>query len=246
MIAIQEALDKVLFSDRYPPNMHPKSSNSVNVLERELWDNRYDMNLCLEHVEVEVRLGRVNGKRFNSGVNKSIFSKISNGLQSYTNWDKTEFCRSTVLNFDKIDNTIRCISEIKDGETSVRYISKQKVCILDFTSVSTCCDIRMCVSLEIPVTARPRLDDATRRVVRDRISYTLGKWRYDLTTVTDIQGQEEYQVEIELVDPVNEQLTNRNSQRISEDLRVSILDLLRVTDGKLENVPLELVRQKWF
>lgn len=243
---IQDALDKVLFSDKFPPKLLPKSDNNINIIEKELWENRYDMNFCIEHLEVEVRLGRLVGRRFESSVPQSIYSKLCNGLQSYNKWDKMEFSRTTIMNFEKIDSSIRCVEEHKDGETTIKYVSKQKVCTIDFSSVSAFCDVRLGISLEIPVKIQPRVEEATRRVIRDRSSFTLGKWRYDLTTVTDKNGEKDYQIEIELLDPTNEQLINNNSQQITEDLRRTLLDLFRVVDPSLTSLPLEMKRQNWF
>lgn len=240
---IQIMLDQILFNDAYPPSLLPRSNNSANVIEKEFWESRYNMNLDMSNIEIEVRCGRCENRRFTPGLSKDIYDRLCNGLQSYPDWDAVDNHRSTSISFDTVDGSIRCIVE-QDG--SVRYVSKQKICLQDFESPGCFSDFRVCVSVEVPVTDRPPLSRSTRTVTRDRHSFTIGSWRYDLTTVRDENGKEEYHVELELEDPGKLQLSHNNSQLITEALRHNLINMIRIVQHDFTKLNMNLKSRRWF
>lgn len=240
---IQTCLDQVLFSDKYPPSLLPRSNNAANVFEKEFWDSRYNMNLDISNMEIEIRCGRVDKRRFCPGVSKDIYDLLCSGLQRYSKWDAVDNHRSTSISFDTVDGTIRCIIE-EDG--SSRYVSKQKICLQDFESPGCFSDFRLCVSVEVPVSDRPPLSISTRTVTRDRHSFSLDPWRYDLTTVRDVDGNEEYHVEIELENLSKLQNTMKNSQYITEAIRLNIINMIRIVQPDFEKLNLNLMNKRWF
>lgn len=240
---IQVLLDQVIFADKFPPVILPRSNNSTNVIEREFWDSRYNMNLDISNMEIEIRCGRCEKRKFSPGVSKEIYDILCSGFQRYTKWDAVDNHRSTSISFDKVDGSIRCVIE-EDGTS--RYVSKQKICLQDFESPGSFTDFRVCVSVEVPVSDRPPMSMSTRTVTRDRHSFTLSPWRYDLTTVRDADGNEEYHVEIELEDISNIQKGMKNSQIITEALRLNIINMIRIAQPDFKKLNLNLNNKRWF
>ena len=240
---IQIMFDQLIFADSFPPRLLPRSNNGANVVEKEFWDSRYNMNLDIANVEIEVRAGRCSDRRFCPGVTRELYHTLCAGFQKYSGWDAVDNHRSTSISFDKVDGSIRCVVE-EDG--TARYVSKQKICVQDFESPGCFTDFRVCASVEVPVSQRPPLSQSTRTVTRDRQSFTLSPWRYDLTVVTDVDGHEEYHVEIELENIDQIQKNSSNSQIITESLRLNIINMIRIVQTDFDTLQLNLKNKRWF
>ena len=242
MEQIASLLDDVLYMERKPPPLGLSTAQGCQRIERAFWDDAFGRNLALDNVEIEFRCGRRRQRHFDSQVSASVFGRIVDSMQAYTAWDDAQRERSVVSYFDTVDGSVRKI----DSERGTQIMSKQRVLIADFTVDGCAFDIRMAVSIEVEIADRPPLQKATRRIVRDRASYTLNPWRYDLTKATDEDGNVAYHVEIELVDPVQVQTENNNSQCIAALLQRRFSDMMRVLEPDSTEFRPQLVHKRWY
>lgn len=241
MDPIERCLTVALFPEKCPPPL--LGANDTKELQDEFWSDAHSYNLCAEHVEVEMRFGRVEPGRFHPGVTKAQFGAVMDGLQSYQHWDERSTERSVVSHFDRRDASLRMVCGA-DGKRI--YVSKRKAHTSDFRIASAPFDARIAVSLELPVADTPPATSCTRRVVRDRSSFSLSNWRYDLTRVTHEKGQpDEYHIEIELIDPVHCQSAYPNASELAKELQQRVLDLVRVVEKDAVGLQFEHVRQRW-
>lgn len=240
MEIVTKDISSILFPEIIPPpNI---SRGTAKDVHDQFWGDPYCKNLRLDDLELEVRLGRCKQRNFESSVSKRTFDKLCESFQQYTKWDAIVNEQSAVAYFETRDDSLRAVTD-KDG---TRYISKQRVCTSDFSVENGPYDFRIAASLELSVDDRPPIQSSTRRVTRDRISYSLGNWRYDLTTVTTESNDITYQVEIELIDPVTIQRSCQNATAIATELGAKLRDLLNVLEH--DQKPLNIVhrRRRWY
>ena len=246
MDQVQDVLNSVLFPDKFPPPDTSKTEAARKV-HNAMWADAYNRNLRLEHVEVEVRLGRApeSGRGpFNTNVPERMFRTFATALQSYTDWDGTGYDKQIVGYFPQIDESLRLVV---NADGSRRLISKQKAMHADFLCPGSPLDIRLAVSVELPVTEpMATLDKATRTVVRERHSYSLNSFRYDLTSMQHADGSREFQVEIELIDPPAAQVTlGGTAQKLTLELQNRLLDLFRMCEDT-STLVIKPLRKRYF
>jgi hypothetical protein len=246
MDQVQSVFNNVLFPDKFPPPTTAHSSAGSKIHEV-FWSDAYNRNLRLEHVEVEVRMGRapVSGKGpFDTNVPERMFRTFVTAMQSYTGWDSVTYNKQVVGYFPAVDESMRLV---KNCDGSSKLISKQKVLNADFRCPQSPLDMRMAVSVEIPLT-KPNvgLNDATRTVVRERHSFALNSFRYDLTALQHADGSREFQVEIELIDPRAAQIElGGTAQKLTIELQNRLLDLFRMCEES-PTLSVELLRKRYF
>ncbi len=241
MDAFKEDLASVLFIEQAPPPVLARGTAAE--VEKQFWSDPYAKNLSMDGVEIEVRLGRVKDRCFQSSVSKHSFNTLCAALQDFASWDATGVTRDTVVYFETRDDSLRAIIS---GDGTVQYMSKQRAFTADYTVHDSPYDIRLSASVEIPVADRPRIETSTRRVTRDRSSYTLGQWRYDLTSVTAEVGSTEYQVEIELVNPLHAQTHYKDATAAATELGCRVRDLIKVLEPDTSALALKRRRRKWY
>lgn len=240
MDAVTRDLTSVLFPETMcPPNT---SYGDAHAVHKEFWSDPYSKNLRLDNVEIEVRMGRLKSRCFDALVSQQTYRKLIESLQQYTAWDAVTHERSSVAYFERRDDSLRAVT----NSNGTVYVSKQRLMTSDFVIANAAYDFRISASLEIPVADRPSLDTSTRRIVRDRTSFTLREWRYDLTKVTEEDNTNSYQVEIEMVDPAREQLTRKDANTLSADLMCRLGDLFDVLEPDRDSMTVEHRRRKWY
>lgn len=244
MDVVQSILNSILFTEKFePPNLsHNPTARTVHDA---FWDDAYHRNLRLDHAEVEIRLGKVpsSGRGpFDTTIPVTMFRAMMESLQSYTQWTSVTHTSEIVGYFPQKDESVR-LSIRADG--TQRLISKQKIMHADFRGVGLPLDFRLAISLEIPITDGYRLDQAGRVVLRERHSFTLNSVRYDLTKLTHNNGLVEHQVELELVDLCDLQLTQTNAQPLAMELQAMIVDILNAVEP-IRTFHCELVRKRYF
>lgn len=237
MNSIANDLKSILFPEELPP---PNVSTAHQVHTR-FWSDPYSKNLRLDHVEIEVRLGRNQPRRFDACVSKRSFAQLNESLQQYTLWDDVKREMSSVAYFESRDESLRAVSNA-DGTT---YISKQRIFTSDYTIANTAYDFRIAASVEMPVSDRPCIARSTRRVTRDRVSYSLGLWRYDLTEVTEEDGTSSYQVELELINPLGVQISGPDATDVAKQLLCKLRDIFNVLEQDQDDLRIEHRRRKW-
>jgi hypothetical protein len=159
-----------------------------------------EANKSKKHVELEMRLGKMNGKIFDTNVGEEIFSKVLRALKKYQHWESVKESESTVYYKDNTRMTI-------DEETEdVTCLTKERVGVVDHSLVGRPLDVRFAVSLEKPATQN---EDEVMDHVRHkkRISFLRKNLSIDMTVVTgdpddlDDESEASYEIELEIVEP---------------------------------------------
>lgn len=155
------------------------------------------------HTEVEMRLGKFNGKMFDTNVGKETFEKINDALMKYDGWEKILNTEEEVFYRDH-DNIRMSVDESSGDRKVVHKISLHKE---DFKKIKGApLDMRFSVCKEVPV----ELDDfgvMDRKRTKTRRSFVRKNLSIDLTVSTgdavDLDSEEmsEYQVEFEIIRP---------------------------------------------
>jgi len=158
-------------------------------------DNKFQ-----KHVEIEMRLGKMNGNIFDTNVGEEIFSKVLRALKKYQQWESVNESESTVY---YKGSTRMSIDE--DTEESI-CVTKEKVHVVDYNIIGKPLDVRFAVSIEKPTS---HTDDEVMDHVRHkkRTSFLRKNLRIDMTVVTgdpddlDDESESTYEIELEIVDP---------------------------------------------
>ena len=139
------------------------------------------------NVEIEIKLGRIDGS-FVAGIHsESFYDKIKQTLNSYKGWN-------SVIEENTIDY-------IKDSyrKTGDIIIHKKRLETLNFMFKGTPYDFRICVSTETPCTLASFKHSLVRK--KNRISYIYKECKLDLTKIEEetndeIIENEEFEVEL--------------------------------------------------
>ena len=156
-----------------------------------------------KHAEVEFRLGKVHGNRFDSDVGKVYFGRMTVALEKYKGWESTENCEYDV--YSGADNFRTTIFEEDDRRES---IVKKRLVNKNYKTKGMPFDVRMSISTEVP--AEETGDEVYETTFhKKRKSYIRKGLRIDMTEVTgdaqdiDAENSTQYQVEFEIMDPAN-------------------------------------------
>ncbi len=68
-------------------------------------------------IEVEIRLGKHNGSRFDTNVGKDTWKRVLKGLKKYNGWESVKMSTSDVYYSDS--NNIRITSDEESGEQTM-------------------------------------------------------------------------------------------------------------------------------
>ena len=152
-----------------------------------------------KNVEIELRLGRISGGKFDTNVGKDAFNKALVALEKYKNWERIE---ETVYDSYYGSKNLRTTRYEDDSQESV---TKKRVANIDYNAKDLPFDVRLGISTETP--CEPD-DDTEYELVKHkkRTSYTRKGLRIDCTIVSgdpddkDAEETEEYQIEFEIID----------------------------------------------
>ena len=243
MDSIQSILTSILYMEKclYPNLSKTQNAHKIN---NAFWYDSFNRNLSLDHCEIEVRLGKlpVKGRGpFDTNVPENMFNTMICGLQSYAKWDDVTHTNDQVAYYTTLDESVRVITSKYERIVT----SKQKVLYADYLGKDLPFDFRLGVSLEIPM-EKCKLGEPTRVVSRKRVSYTKGFFRYDLTEVVNHEDMSvERQVEIELVNLTQLQLSYDNAQIVTMELQQRITNLLDLVEP-IRSFHVELLRKRNF
>ena len=152
------------------------------------------------HVEFEMRLGKINRGSFDTNVGQQAFERILEGLKKYQGWEKTTKKSDVAYYYDNI----RLIID-DDTEESIQVV-KQKLVKVDHLLINKPYDVRFAVAKETPLENNGDIEYSTARQ-RNRESFIRKNLSIDMTIVAgnpaDLDSEEEnmYQVEFEIIDP---------------------------------------------
>jgi len=155
------------------------------------------------HTEVEMRLGKFNGKMFDTNVGQEAFDKIYRALMKYDGWEKILKTEEQVFYRDH-DNLRMSVDESTGQRNIVQKISVHKE---DFKRIKgSPYDVRFSLSKEIPIEVDD-LGDMDRMRTKHRQSFIRKNLSIDLTMSTgdsvdlDSEDMTTYQVEFEIIQP---------------------------------------------
>ena len=153
------------------------------------------------YLEVEIRLGRHNGKFFDTNLGKETFDRIVDALKCYDGWEETGSEDTEVF----IKGDIRMVlNEERDSQEVHRKVKMNKI---DLNLKDRPLDARVAFAQEIPV---PDFDTDTEMDgvrIRHRNMFLRKNLRIDCTTVQggevdpDSEDDTMFQVEMEIIDP---------------------------------------------
>lgn len=153
--------------------------------------------------EVEMRLGKFNGKMFDTNVGQEAFDKIYRALMKYDGWEKILKTEEQVFYRDR-DNLRMSVDEVSGDRKIIQKVSVHKE---DFKRIKgSPFDMRFSVSKEVPVEVDD-LSDMDRTRTKHRQSFIRKNLSIDLTMSSgdsvdmDSEDMNEYQVEIEIIQP---------------------------------------------
>ena len=153
------------------------------------------------NVEIELRLGKISKGRFDTNIGRERFEKITRGLHTYTGWESIKKSHTTAY----IKGDIRVIDDEDLGTTVCQQ--KKKLKKVDLGLKDQPLDVRLCIATETPAqrpSGEAEFDDMR---VRHRESFVRKNLSIDVTRVTgnpddpDSEDTEQYEVELEIVDP---------------------------------------------
>ena len=157
----------------------------------------------ISHVEMEMRLGKFNGKVFDTNVGKATFDRVLIGLRKYTEWEQVRTIKSEVF-YRESDGVRITLDETTNEETIVR---KERVKNEDFKKLKDSpYDVRFSVSSETPLTTDINRD-MDKKKTKDRMSFIRKNLSIDMTVCVgdshDMDSEEKvsYQIEFEIIDP---------------------------------------------
>ena len=159
-------------------------------------DNHHDPN-----IEVEMRLGKFNGKLFDTNVGKETFDKVYRALVKYQGWEKVYTTQEEVFYRDR-DNIRMSIDETSGDQKIVQKTSVHKE---DFKRIKGVpYDVRVAFSKEVPMEIDD-FSDMDRKRTKHRQSFVRKNLSIDLTMSTgdavdmDAEDMTDYQIEFEII-----------------------------------------------
>jgi hypothetical protein len=157
----------------------------------------------LPGVEFEFRLGRINGKKFDSNIGKANFEKVAAKLTTNSSWNEQQMLKTTEYSKKKSD--VRQIyDDLKDTEM---FMNKKRLKDVNFSVEGYTLDFRFSVSQETILKDQEPLDDCDFVREKKRTSRHHKNWKFETTQVEggDVDPDEEspirYEVELEVKDP---------------------------------------------
>tara|TARA_B100001778_G_C18597576_1_gene635561 strand:- start:973 stop:1719 length:747 start_codon:yes stop_codon:yes gene_type:complete len=248
MDVFQSILNSVLFCDKFGDyrDRPATTSGAAGTIHEAFWADAFNRNLRLDQVEIEVRLGKLPASKrgpFDTNIPRALFQQIVQSLQDYHGWDDRSHTRDMVGYFPEKDESLRLIVG-EDGGCTAH--SKQKLTQADFAGNSLPFDFRLAVNLELDLpTSNLNIEHATRVINRERNSFTLKNTRYDLTRITHLDGREEHQVELELLNLTETQLTHTNAQELTMEVQQRLVDILNACEP-IRSFDISLIRKRHF
>jgi len=174
-------------------------------------ESAFENNKNDPEIEVEIRLGKFNGKMFDTNVGKEVFDRIFRGLSQYQGWENKKETNSEVFYRDR--DSIRMTIDEDTGDQAI--IQKRSMFKEDFKKIKGApYDIRFSICKEVAQPDDMELNDMDRKRFKKRISFIRKNLSIDMTISTgdsedmDNEDPTSYQVEFEIVKP--EDVSSRN------------------------------------
>lgn len=224
---VQAAIESILFMDAHVPR-NSSTNTAAGCVHSTFWGDAHGKNLCVQGMEIEMRLGVFKNGRFDTNIKRDVFETVVSALSGYTMWSAQQYSTDVVSYHDTVDASLRVLTD--DSGARSAY-SKQKVSTTDLQGVDVPFDFRLAVSIEMQLDPDSlSLERATRVVTRQRHSFSLNNVRYDLSRITHQTGVVEHQVELELINMAELQLSTQSAQELTIELQDRLVDLIRLVE----------------
>ena len=153
--------------------------------------------------EVELRIGKFNGKLFDTNIGKDTFDKVYRALVKYQGWEKIYTTQEEVFYRDR-DNIRMSIDETTGDQKIIQKTSIHKE---DFKRIKGVpYDVRVAFSKEVPMEIDD-FSDMDRKRTKHRQSFVRKNLSIDLTMSSgdnidlDAEDITDYQIEMEIINP---------------------------------------------
>ena len=153
-------------------------------------------------LEIEMRLGKMNGTFFDTNVGSQTFDKILEALEQFQYWEEK---KSDTVEVFYYNESKKRLTWDEDNGTQ-ECVMKKNILKKDFSDDKHPYDVRDSVCQEIP-TEKPVDEDADRMIEKYRRSFIRKNLSIDMTIVSgdsqdmDDEDGKKYQVELEIIDP---------------------------------------------
>lgn len=153
-------------------------------------------------LEIEMRLGKMNGTFFDTNVGEKTFHKILEALEQFQHWEEKKSDTAEVFYYNE---SKKRLTWDEDNGTQ-ECVMKKNILKKDFSDDKHPYDVRVSVCQEIP-TEKPEDEDADRMIEKYRRSFIRKNLSIDMTMISgdsqdmDDEDGKKYQVELEIIDP---------------------------------------------
>lgn len=170
-----------------------------------IFDNVKDLIFQSRNIpglEIEMRLGKMNGTFFDTNVGSQTFDKILEALEQFQHWEEK---KSDTVEVFYYNESKKRLTWDEDNGTQ-ECVMKKNILKKDFSDDKHPYDVRVSVCQEIP-TEKPEDEDADRMIEKYRRSFIRKNLSIDMTMISgdsqdmDDEDGKKYQVELEIIDP---------------------------------------------
>jgi hypothetical protein len=153
-------------------------------------------------LEIEMRLGKMNGTFFDTNVGSQTFDKILEALEQFQHWEEK---KSDTVEVFYYNESKKRLTWDEDNGTQ-ECVMKKNILKKDFSDDKHPYDVRVSVCQEIP-TEKPVDEDADRMIEKYRRSFIRKNLSIDMTIISgdsqdmDDEDGKKFQVELEIIDP---------------------------------------------
>lgn len=158
------------------------------------------------HIEIEFRLGKKNGNVFDTNVGKKVYEDALHSLKQYKGWENVSERRQTVYYGSR--KGLRVVYNEDTDEQDCT--TKHRAAVLDQVLEGWPVDLRIAASIEIPTVYDQDKDKFLETKSRLRTSFIRKGLVIDVSEISRANTQDkdqenlvEYQIEFEILDPVN-------------------------------------------
>jgi hypothetical protein len=183
-----------------------------------------------EGVEFEFRLGRMNGRKFDSNIGKDYFEKIAGVLTTKSSWNEQHMLHTTEYSKNK-SNVRQILDEKTDTEI---FIEKKRIKDITYTVDGLPLDFRFSVSQEIPLKNQEPMDECDYVREKKRTSRHYKNWKYETTQVEggemdlDEESATRYEVELEVKDPTTIKNGTSYTEWFAHSGVLKVMDMLKM------------------
>ncbi len=155
----------------------------------------------LPFLEVEFRLGKINGKHFDTNVGEFTFNKIFESLKNFNGWE----------NVIKSETTSYFVGnrrmDIDENTEETKSFIKKRITKLDHVIPGQPLDVRFSTAREDPIGDLNCEEEMDFMRCKNRTSFIRKNLSIDMTIVTaepddlDDESENFYEIELEIIDP---------------------------------------------